>query len=485
MKMNGIYLGFSAYGIVAALLALLLSQGQSAWLLFGFGQLALPTLLFLPAIMSRPIRLTDPLNLLLLALTIGTVLGSAMLAFGDSPARASIMADWTVNDYAIGSMWMLLSLFIISLAYSFTTKRVNIGRLLPSSKHFSAAGVSIGVMIAMGVSLFALVTYLKATGGLNLSEISRKRTLEFVADGETVYAGAGYSQLFANVSRYILLILLGFFLQRKKRLGSANTALLIVLFLLAAALPFFSSSRGSLLQIFFGLIYVFIAFRDVSLRSLILAALVPLFVFGTMTGLRSAWQAGTSGFQFENPLLALPESGNGLAIASTTAVLHSVPERMPYQYGSTLASWIFAPIPRSIWPNKPETSLGRRIKEEIYHRDAIRNGYPASFMAEGYINFGWLGFLVASALFGFVLRLIANSFEPLKSTTPTAPVLYYIIASNVVGLANTNLSLAVIRLGTDLFAFIFAYMFLRYIIARQPRHLRPSPFKNAPQLTRR
>lgn len=470
MKMNGLYLGLSIYGILTALLALLLSHGQSNWILFGFGQLSLPALLLLPSLLSRPIKLTDPLNLLLLSVFIGTVLGSAMLAFGDSPARTLIMAHWTVDDYATGSLWMMLSLFIISIAYSGTKKRIELRKILPSSQHFSSAGVSIGVLLAVIISLFALVTYLNTTGGLNLAEISRKRTAEFVSNGKVVYAGAGYSQIFATISRYILLIMFGFFLGRKGPLGVANITLLLLLFLLSAALPFFSSSRGSLMQIFFGLLYVSVAFRNVTMRSLILVSLVPLFVFGAMTGLRATWQSGSSGFKFENPLLALPESGNGLAIASTTAVLNGVPERMPYQYGATLTTWVFAPIPRSIWPGKPETSLGRRIKKEIYQREAIRNGYPASVIAEGYMNFGWLGFLLFSALFGFVMRLIANSFDPLKSMTPTAPVLYYIIASNFVGLSNTNLSLGIIRLGTDLIAFGLAYVLLRYIIARQPKH---------------
>ncbi|RWR44276.1 oligosaccharide repeat unit polymerase [Sinirhodobacter ferrireducens] len=479
MKMNGLYLGLSLYGLLAALLALVLSSGQSNWLLFGFGQLSLPALLLVPSLLSRPIKVTDPLNLLLIGVIIGTVLQSALLAFGDSPARTFLMADWTVDDYATGSLWVMLSLFIIGTTYSLTTKRIKIRRFLPSAKHFSAAGVSIGVLIGILVSLFALVTYLKATGGFSLSEISRKRTVEFISNGQVVYAGGGYSQLFANISRYMLLILLGFFLQRKKRLGIANTILLVLMFLLAAALPFFSSSRGSLLQILFGALYVFVAFRNVTWRSLLLAALIPTFIFGAMTGLRSAYQGRTSGFHIENPLLTMAESGNGLAIGSTTAVLYGVPERMPYQLGSTLTSWIFAPIPRSIWPGKPETALGRRIKEEIYHIGALRNGFPASFMAEGYINFGWLGFLLFSALFGFGLRLIANSFAPLKSATPTAPVLYYIVASNFVGLSNINLSLAAIRFGMDLFAFLFAYMLLRYIIARQPSHRRSSPLATA------
>ncbi len=490
MKMNGLYLGLSLYGILAALLALVLSSGQSNWLLFGFGQLSLPALLLVPSLLSRPIKVTDPLNLLLIGVIIGTVLQSALLAFGDSPARTFLMADWTVDDYATGSLWMMLSLFIIGTTYSLTTKRIKIRRFLPSAKHFSAAGVSIGVLIGILVSLFALVTYLKATGGFSLSEISRKRTVEFISNGQVVYAGGGYSQLFATISRYVLLILLGFFLQRKQRLGFANTTVLVLMFLLAAALPFVSSSRGSLLQIFFGMLYVFVAFRNVSWRSLLITALIPIFIFTAMTGLRAAWQAQTSSseVQFKNPLLTMAESGNGLAIGSTTAVLYGVPERMPYQLGSTLTAWVFAPIPRSIWPGKPETALGRRVKEEIYHLGALRNGFPPSFMAEGYINFGWLGFFSFSALFGFVLRLIANSFDPLKSATPTAPVLYYIVASNFVGLSNINLSLAVIRFGMDLFAFLFAYMLLRYIIARKPSHRRyplPSPAEVRTQLTPR
>lgn len=469
MKLNRLYHLLSLYGLVAGGVSLIVSQGTSPWLLFGFGQLALPALLLIPASLSRPIRLTDPINLLVLALTIGTVLGSAMLAFGDGGARARVMAHLTLDELATGSLWMVLSLLLVSLGYSLNRAWFNLTNVLPKANQFSPPGVAIGVLVSALITFVAIANYIQATGGFSLAEISRKRSVEFLSDGQIVYAAGGYAQLLASVSRYVLLILLGYLLMRRERIGRANIALLTLLFLMSALLPFLSSNRGNLMHIFIGSVFVVVAFRQISVRSLLIAAVVPLVLFGTMTGLRDAWIAKKTTAEFKNPLMSLPESGNGLSVASTTAVLLGVPDRMDYQYGATFATWIFAPIPRTFWPAKPEVSLGKRIKEDIYRLNAIRNGFPASIMAEGYINFGWVGFVLVSFLFGALLRLIANSFEPVLSLTPTAPVLYYIVINHVVGLCNNNLSQGLVRLLTDLVSFAIAYMLLRYIISRKPQ----------------
>ena len=41
-----------------------------------------------------------------------------------------------------------------------------------------------------------------------------------------------------------------------------------------------------------------------------------------------------------------------------------IPRNVDYLYGESLLSWIYAPVPRSYWPEKPEIGLGFRSEDE-------------------------------------------------------------------------------------------------------------------------
>lgn len=474
LRLNGFYRLLSLYGLLAGLACFVLFPGDPRWQLFACGQLAYPALLALPALMSRPIRLSDPLNLLVLSVTVGTVFGSAMLAFGSSPRRNFLMADWDVPDYAGGALMMLVSIALISLGYCMTRRRLRVERVLPRADHISEAGLQIGLLVGAAVSLLALASFMQNSGGFGLAGIGGKRAIELTANGEVVYAASGYTRLLASVVSPLLLMLLGYYLWTHPRLTAGMILKLGAVFLLSTLLPVLTSGRGALIQLAIGLLVVISAYRPVRVRSLVIVALVGLLAFTGMTALRSAAQGGgNNDAHSRNIVMKLAESGNGLAIASTTAVTSSVPERMPFQLGATMTTWIFAPVPRAVWPDKPDISLGKRIKEEIYRMRALRTGFPASVMAEGYMNFGLAGFLAFSLGFGALLRLVANSFLPVLTLTPFAPVLYYLLAKNVAGLANANLSQGIVRLLADLVTFALAFALLRYIVARRDARRRP------------
>lgn len=476
MTLNMLYRVLSIYGLVAGVICFALFPGDPQWMLFACGQLAYPALLGLPSLMSRPIRLSDPLNLVVISMTIGTVIGSYMLAFGTGVRRNFLMADWDVPDYAVGAFWMLLSIMLISIGYSMTTRRLKIERLLPRAGNISETGLQIGIVAGGIISLIAIASFLQSSGGFSLSTLGSKRAVEITDGGEVVYAAAGYTRLLASVTGSLLLMLLGYYLWRYPRLTWGVLFKLTLVFALSAVMPIVTSGRGAMMQLAIGLIFVISAYRQIKVRHLVTVAVIGLIVFSTMTTLRSIAQGASDGDSHSaNPIVKLAESGNGLAIASTTAVINGVPDRMPFQLGSTMTSWIFAPIPRSVWPAKPEISLGKRIKAEIYQLGVIKTGRPASLMAEGYMNFGWIGFFGLSLLFGILLRLVANSFQPVLSLSPFAPALYFIVASGAAGLVNSNISQAIVRFLTEVVTFVLAWILIRYIVARRPVSRRNAP----------
>ncbi len=75
-----------------------------------------------------------------------------------------------------------------------------------------------------------------------------------------------------------------------------------------------------------------------------------------------------------------------------------MPDRWEYQFGKTFVVWIYAPVPRSIWPDKPAITLGQEVKVELYGGPVEQGGeIPPSITGEFYINFGLFALLMAPA----------------------------------------------------------------------------------------
>jgi hypothetical protein len=94
----------------------------------------------------------------------------------------------------------------------------------------------------------------------------------------------------------------------------------------------------------------------------------------------------------------------------TAHIMDAVPEDIPYHYGKTYLTFVFAPIPRTMWPDKPSIGLGPMIGELVYNRQ--RSGVPPGMMGEAYINFGMIGIFSSLFILGYVLKTIFISLEP-------------------------------------------------------------------------
>ena len=108
--------------------------------------------------------------------------------------------------------------------------------------------------------------------------------------------------------------------------------------------------------------------------------------------------------QKENVVEAVVGSGNFLDVGRTSIIIERVPEEMEYKYGTTYLYWLVGWIPRVVWPEKPNVSLGPKIKEQIYNLQVRNHGYPPGMIAEAFINFGYPGIIIVMFLFGYLLK---------------------------------------------------------------------------------
>jgi len=84
---------------------------------------------------------------------------------------------------------------------------------------------------------------------------------------------------------------------------------------------------------------------------------------------------------------------------------------LPYLYGSSYLAALGSPIPRGLWPGKPE-SIDQILNEQLFPAtDARGIGFAFSAYSEPTANFGFAGVVVMMLIFGFVLGRVARATE--------------------------------------------------------------------------
>jgi hypothetical protein len=132
-------------------------------------------------------------------------------------------------------------------------------------------------------------------------------------------------------------------------------------------------------------------------------------------------------------------------------------------------SWVTFPIPRSLWPNKPDVSLGKMVKEQVLGQTTRLTGRPPSVMAEGYMNFGLIGYLIVSLLFGALTRVVWNTFQPSLMNNKVAAVFYVSLMPFVYGMMNGNFSRIVVLMTLAVMPVLVVVYLLRYMLGDRRR----------------
>jgi oligosaccharide repeat unit polymerase len=93
-------------------------------------------------------------------------------------------------------------------------------------------------------------------------------------------------------------------------------------------------------------------------------------------------------------------------IASSTALLvHAVPSYQPYFHGASFLNIFTQPIPRFLWPEKPQT-IGEDFFTQLWPP-----GTTLPFWALFYLNFGPLGIVPGMIIWGWVSRRIYDAYR--------------------------------------------------------------------------
>jgi oligosaccharide repeat unit polymerase len=97
--------------------------------------------------------------------------------------------------------------------------------------------------------------------------------------------------------------------------------------------------------------------------------------------------------------------GSSQIALSTSVLVRTVPAYQPYFGGASFLNVFTQPIPRFLWPDKPQT-IGEDFFSQLWPP-----GTTVPFWALFYLNFGPVGIVVGMAAWGWISRLIYNAYR--------------------------------------------------------------------------
>lgn len=266
------------------------------------------------------------------------------------------------------------------------------------------------------MSLVSLALFVQGTGGFDLSSLSAKRTTISSIDvgNDQSLRTFGELRYLSSLGVVGYLFLLAALLSKGRKLRSGEIALVTSFLLINLLLPFYSSSRSDTIVPILATVVMMARYgRKLNWRVVAAPALALLIIFNAMTDLRSddsldpgsVLGVGVVTEFVDNAAI----SRNFADFSKASHLIQRVPEDLSWRYGSTIAAYVVAPIPRSLWPTKPLISAGPIIGQQIYkQRRAFglsASGIPPGFFGEMYWNFGTAGILLGSPLLGAALGL--------------------------------------------------------------------------------
>ena len=157
-----------------------------------------------------------------------------------------------------------------------------------------------------------------------------------------------------------------------------------------------TTNRGSIILYVFGALCVRYSLEKARFPYIkfLVFVIVVVGALGLARGItQSEEQLKTTDFKYSTVFTKtaehILERPYHLAIDKTSFIISEVSQRDLYLYGASLVTFIVAPIPRLIWPEKPNVSIGPWVAKEIYNRHR-KSGVPPGFIAELFLNFSWL-----------------------------------------------------------------------------------------------
>jgi oligosaccharide repeat unit polymerase len=399
---------------------------------------------------------------------IGVVLRTFYIVFVESENTRSFLLLGQPPVFLYKALLMIsLGLVCLVLGYSLHTPVLHLNKFsLLRSDAWNKPRLFFILFVFAAIALLSMVLYVKELGilGTLSQQFSAKRRL-LVEGTHYEYAALGYYLWGASLMSYVFYFLFALFVgsSGKRRLPLGLVVLIFGVF--AVIFPVITSSRG---EVLYHLVYAVLIWhylkRRISLRALTQVFGVALGIIVLLAALRSAGQGNRADEYLAAGkfLEAAVGNRNWFDVSKTAHIIDAVPKKLEYQYGASFFTWIFAPIPRTLWKEKPIVRPGPMLGERIFQREVIRTGVPPGFIGELYWNFGVIGVPFGMYLLGFGLKFLYRSFYRHITQNRNALLIYiFIMTPFSLTLLSDDFSGVVLDVATSLIPLLLTLKFIR------------------------
>lgn len=340
------------------------------------------------------------------------------------------------------SEYFVKYLYIIFLGFTFLTFGYVKGKktFISSREIYSREFTGSIIYLPFIVSIFCFLKVFVAAGGaFNVLSVSAERFA-----------------IFSNLSGYIALTKIGYitcvFLICRGRFTSATIVFILITLCMALI-----GERGAVL--FSGIVPIMVAYtiRFNAIRNHLLIPLVAFFVifYSVIGAIRGG---GSEAGRIDDMALNLVKNTAHHHIAASTVKLA---DEKGFWLGEGLINIIYAPIPRTVWPNKPivaeSGAVGVALKESTEVDGA---GLPPGNFAYSYLQYGLLGVIVFSFMSGWFAGIVENYFLNTSSTFNI--VLYTQIQGLVFFIFSTEIQMKIITTVAPLLLIVLLFNLLSF-----------------------
>lgn len=284
--------------------------------------------------------------------------------------------------------------------------------------------------------------------------------------------GSGYASLIGGCVKGFVVALLIYGLIENDRFA-------MIVSVISLLVGVDDSSRRAYIAIFVPSIVVITdlvkkRFGFIPLKSKLVFAILLLSIFVFLNAIRSTNDFG-EGFdpndKVSNTLSYISKLRSVDTFYNTSFLVEKFPVPWDFYYGETYFSVLAAPIPRSIWEDKPVglgaplglmNRYGYKGKFDIeMWGDANQFSLSPGFVGEAYANFGYIGVLVLSILLGFVTAFFDKKVVSEGLSPRTIPWLMFLSTFVLIHRGDFYVSV-----NYQLFMFIAVFIFYRNAYSR-------------------
>ena len=335
--------------------------------------------------------LVGPIIMVFLSFVLGVLVRGVWL-LNSGTLQSEVSYGFEYNELVSGVFLALIGFILFSIgSRSNMTFECNQKNEVVSIRSIRLA-LLVGITIL--IWLYAVDVLMTKIGleELSLNSISDKRK---VYDSNGQRYSFGYLRVLLRIPGYLFIYLVILSSAKQHQRSFLMNISKILLFLLVIFTGVFTSSRTDIFNVMFVWFIMRVIYQRLALRQIIYAG--GLVVTLSLVIISSRGGNAGSGATAISMLDGLVGNNNLYGLVKSTAVFESIAEKNSYKYGSTLVSWMAAPIPREIWKDKPIINPGLVFRNEVMPIYSINNdgGIPPSFVVELFWNFGVIGLLLS------------------------------------------------------------------------------------------